>query len=336
MSSLTAVDLGAIAIKEAVKRSGVPPEIISDIYMGQVLQAGAGQTPAKQAAVKAGLSRTIEATTINKVCASGLKAVSIAAQNIQLGYSTAVVAGGMESMSQAPNYSKKAITASDRRKGPRVSDGLLDGLKSPFDDQQLMGWYADAIAKRYEISREDQDKYALSCHHRASKALESGIYKEEIVPVFPNPDIPETISSDSIKSNDQLIRLSQLAPAFSEDGTVTAGNSSFLSDGASAVVLVNDVLASKYSHGSDCNTVARIVAFADSSAAPADFALAPSAAIQIALERAQLSVQQISLWEINEAFAVVVKLVEQVLTPALAVLDMEIYIFPLTSCRILV
>jgi acetyl-CoA C-acetyltransferase len=308
--------LGAIAIKEALKRAGVPPKIISDVYMGHVLQAAAGQAPAKQAAVKAGLPLTVEATTINKVCASGLKAVSLAAQNIQLGYAMAQVAGGMESMSQVPSYSWKSTNTGTTvpgtlRKGPRVLDGLMDGLKSPFDDGQLMGCYADQIAQRHKISREDQDKYALESYTRASRAQKHGIYKNEVVPIPLNPRGTEKITSDSIQSQDKFTGLPQLSPIFSEGGTVTSGNACFLSDGASAVVLVNNTIARQYCMNSAA--IAKIVAFADVSAAPADFAMAPCKSIRIALERAQLSVEQISLWEINEAFAVVVRLVEKVL-----------------------
>ncbi|OQE06880.1 hypothetical protein PENVUL_c016G00406 [Penicillium vulpinum] len=351
LSSIKATNLGAVAIKEALSRSGVSADSISDVYMGQVLQAGAGQTPAKQAAIKAGLPLTIEATTINKVCASGLKAITMATQNIQLGHATAQVAGGMESMSQVPAYYRKpdpTSSTSSRIPGTQQqqqlpSDGLLDGLRCPFNGH-LMGYYADQIAQRFGISREDQDKYALESYHRAIRAHAAGIYKDEIIRVPLNPRKTQLVTEDFIQEADKFTpeALAQLSPAFSEKGTVTAGNASFLGDGASAVVLVNDDLARKYTRGDEGNgpkIMAEIMAYADVSATPAEFALAPAKAIRIALERANLSVHDISLWEINEAFAVVVTL-ELRLDPKLVNINGGAISFghPLGSsgCRILI
>jgi acetyl-CoA C-acetyltransferase len=276
--------------------------------MGQVLQAGAGQAPAKQAAMHAGLAPDIEATTINKVCASGLKAVTLAAQNIQLGYAVAQVAGGMESMSNVPGYSKKDDSPNSKEK--QAIDGLLlDGLTNASDGRH-MGACSEVVAQQMGISREEQDDYALSAYQRASQAQQNNLYREEIAPVPVDLGAAVVFDSDSLPHESLFGRLRSLKPAFAPDGTVTAGNACPLSDGASAVVLVNAQVAGQFCL--ENRVLAKIVAYADASAAPEEFALAPAKAIQLVLERAKMCAEQISLWEINEAFAIVVIATQQV------------------------
>ncbi|KAK5999188.1 putative acetyl-CoA acetyltransferase [Cladobotryum mycophilum] len=312
LSRFLAIELGAAAIHAAVTRSGIPPELPSHVYMGHALQAGTGQAPAKQAAICAGLPVTVEATSINKVCASGLKAVCLAAQEILIGHASAQIAGGMESMSNVPLYTRKKRMIADCNEstGDEQSDGLLDGLGNSYDGV-LMGGCADQLAARYHIEREDQDEWALAAYQRAATAFAKETFREEIAPVPHQGNGFKQVSADEVKDKAVFQELSRLSPAFSATGTVTAGTSSFLSDGASAVVLANATVARQYCR--DAKILAKIISFADASAPPADFAVAPSKAIQIALERAQLTVDQISLWEINEAFALVVMVNEEIL-----------------------
>ncbi|RDA90652.1 hypothetical protein CP533_6816 [Ophiocordyceps camponoti-saundersi (nom. inval.)] len=306
LSGMEAVELGAAAIKGAVERSRVPPEMASHVYMGQALQAGAGQSPSKQAAILAGLSDTIEATTINKVCASGLKAVTLAAQEILLGYGSVLVAGGMESMSRVPLYAKRG-SAVDKEE---ALDGVnKDGLQNPYDGLS-MGACADILADRFHLSRKSQDEYALTTFRRASQAVEMEMFEDEIVPVTCQSGKSAKVSSDDIRSGGIFQRLSTLSTPFSASGTVTAGSACTMADGASAVVLTNAQVARKYCR--DNRMLARIVSFADAAAKPIEFAISPAKAVKLALQRAQLSVDQISFWELNEAFAAVVQITQQV------------------------
>ncbi|KAJ5777291.1 acetyl-CoA-acetyltransferase [Penicillium odoratum] len=310
LSSCSVIELGGFAVEAAVKRSKVPVELIDHVYMGHALQAGTGQSPAKQVAIQAGLPATVEATTINKVCASGLKAVSLAAQEIMLGHSCCQVAGGMESMSNVPLYTRKGKRGSESTNGDQSFDGLKDGLESPFDGC-LMGKYADQLARRYHISREDMDEYSLLAYERAAKAHSNGTFNDEIIPVQAAGALSVQVSTDIMQNEKSFHILSTLPPAFSATGSITSGSSSFLADGASAVVLVNGDTARKYCE--DKSLLAEILSFADASLPPPDFAVAPSKAIKIALERARLTVDQVSLWEINEAFAVVVQVNQEIL-----------------------
>ncbi|KGO43263.1 Thiolase-like, subgroup [Penicillium expansum] len=302
LGSVPSTKLGSITIREALHRSKVPLDLFSGVYMGQVLQAGAGQAPAKQAAMQAGLAPDIEATTINKVCASGLKAITLAAQDIQLGYAVAQVAGGMESMSNVPMYSKKGDDCSHKEK-PVIDGLLLDGLINASDGRS-MGACADGVARQMGISREDQDQYALATYTRACRAQQSNTFQEEIVPVLVDGATAEIFDTDSLPHESLFSRLRSLKPVFSPGGTVTAGNACSLSDGGSAVVLVNGQVAKQFCQ--ENRVLAKIVAYADASVAPHEFALAPTKAIQLVLESAQMCAEQISLWEINEAFAIVV------------------------------
>ncbi|RCI13980.1 hypothetical protein L249_8309 [Ophiocordyceps polyrhachis-furcata BCC 54312] len=307
LSGVTAPELGAAAIKGAVERSRVPPQMASHVYMGQALQAGAGQSPSKQAAILAGLSETIEATTVNKTCAAGLKAVTLAAQEILLGYGSVLVAGGMESMSNVPLYAKRNCAVNEEE----LLNGVTkDGLENPYDGLS-MGACADILAARFRISRKSQDEYAVTAFQRASQAMEMELFDDEIIPVTCQSEKSARVSTDDIRGEAIFRCLSTLPAPFSASGTATVGNSCSTADGASAVVLTNARVACEYCR--DNKMLARIVAFADAAAKPIEFAIAPAKAVEVALERAQLKVDQISFWEINEAFASVVQITEQLL-----------------------
>jgi acetyl-CoA C-acetyltransferase len=280
--------------------------------MGQVLQGNSGQAPARQAAILAGLSSSVEAITINKVCASGLKAVVFAAQNIQLGLAEAQVAGGMESMTQVPYYLPRAsqLPAFGNMK---VEDGLIkDGLWDVYN-QFHMGVCAEKTASKYNVTREEQDDYAIQSYQRAQAAWKENKFADEIAPVTVKNKKGETvISKDEGFESLQIEKLKGLKPAFVRDGTgtVTAGNASTLNDGASALVLTNKELAQQYGSGS--RVLARIVASADAALDPVEFPVAPAKAVPIALERAGITKDQVAVWEFNEAFAAVIKANEKV------------------------
>ncbi len=274
--------------------------------MGNVLSAGLGQSPARQASMLAGLPPTVEAVTINKVCASGLKAVVFAAQNIQLGLAQAQIAGGMENMSRVPYYMARA-----NQHPPfgelKLDDGLVkDGLWDVYNHIH-MGVCADKTAKKYKISREVQDEYAIASFRRAQKAWGEGKFQDEIAPVTIKGKKGETtISKDEGFENLKAEKVPTLKPAFVKDGgTVTAANSSTFNDGASALVLGSKEIALEY--GKESRILARIVASADAAVDPIDFPVAPAKAVPIALERSGISKDQVSVWEFNEAFAAVIK-----------------------------
>ncbi|QKX64523.1 uncharacterized protein TRUGW13939_11698 [Talaromyces rugulosus] len=312
-ASLSAPQLGSVAIKSALEKSNVPLEKITDVYMGQVLQGNAGQAPARQAAILAGLANTVEATTINKVCASGLKAVVLAAQNIQLGLAEAQVAGGMESMTQVPYYLPRSsqLPAFGNLK---LEDGLVkDGLWDVYN-QFHMGVCAEKTASKHSISREEQDEYAIQSYQRAQQAWKENKFAEEIAPVTVKSKKSETvISKDEGFESLNIDKLRALKPAFVRDGTgtVTAGNASTLNDGASALVLASREIAQQYGAGN--RALARIVASADAAIDPVDFPVAPAKAVPIALERAGITKDQVAVWEFNEAFAAVIKANEKIL-----------------------
>ena len=275
--------------------------------MGHVLQAGVGQAPARQAAIAAGLGTSVEATTINKVCASGLKAVSIAAMKIQLGLAEAQVAGGMENMSRVPYYLPRA-SQQPAFGEQKLHDGLIaDGLWDVYN-QTHMGNCAENTAKKYEISREEQDEFAILSYKRAQEAWKNGLFAEEIVTVTVKGKKGDVeVKEDEQYNKLRLDKVSTLKPAFdrSGKGTVTAANSSPLSDGASALVLANREVAKKYGKGK--TVLARIVATADAAVDPIDFPIAPSKVVPIVLERAGITKEQVKVWEFNEAFAAVIK-----------------------------
>ena len=302
---MPAPELGATAIRSAVSKSSIPAEKITDVYMGNVLQAGVGQSPARQATILAGLSPTVDAITINKVCASGLKAVVFAAQNIQLSIAEAQVAGGMESMSRVPYYMPRASQHPPFGE-IKMEDGLIkDGLWDVYN-QIHMGKCAEETAKKYEIGREEQDKYAITSFHRAQKAWADGKFNDEITPVTIKGKKGETVvKEDDGYKNLREDKVPTLKPAFvKEGGTVTAANSSTMNDGASALVLGSKEIAIKYGTGS--RVLARMVSSADAAVDPVDFPIAPAKAVPIALERAGISKDDVALWEFNEAFAAVI------------------------------
>jgi len=298
LSSLPVTELGAHVVRETVYRAGLEPGNIDEVILGNVLSAGVGQAPARQAALRAGLPPTVAALTVNKVCGSGLKAVMLAAQGVRCGDVELVVAGGMESMSQAGFVMPRDAHALGDR---RLLDSLThDGLTCSFS-QQSMGEIAEGLAKQTGISRQEQDSFALESHRRAVAAAESGAFPAEIVPISMRRSSEEFVSRDEgPRSDTSLERLSKLAPSFNSGGTVTAGNSSKISDGAAAVV----VGSSKLAKSSGKRPLARIVASAGSGGEPQDVFTAPVEAIRRVVAKANRSLDEIDLFEINEAFAV--------------------------------
>jgi acetyl-CoA C-acetyltransferase len=275
--------------------------------MGMVLQAGVGQAPARQATIFAGLPNSIESTTINKVCASGMKAVTMAAQNIQLGQAEAQIAGGMENMTRVPYYMSRA-SLQPAFGDQKLNDGLIiDGLWDVYN-QIHMGNCAEKSAKDYKVTREEQDEFAILSYKRAQEAWANGLFKEEIVPVTVKGKKGDvTVTEDEQYNKLKLDKVATLKPVFdrSGSGTVTAANSSPLSDGASALVLGSKDVAKEF--GKDSRILARIVSYADAAVDPIDFPIAPSKVVPIVLERAGLKKEDIAIWEFNEAFAAVIK-----------------------------
>ncbi len=302
LSSVPATQLGATAIKAAVERAGIKPESVNEVYMGNVLQANVGQAPVTQASIFAGLPNTTPGTTVNKVCASGMKAIMLGAQSIMLGENDVVVAGGMENMSAVPYYLDKA------RNGYRLGhaqmiDGLVkDGLWDVYKDYH-MGNAAELCATECKISREDQDAYAIESYKRAQDAGAKGLFKDEIAPVtipVKGKD-PIVISEDEEYKKVDFAKLPGLRPVFVKDGTVTAANASTLNDGAAAVVLMSKEKAEALG----IKPIAKIRSFADAQQAPEWFTTAPSKALPRAAEKAGISLNDIDFFEINEAFSVV-------------------------------
>ena len=302
LKSFKATELGAIVVREAVQRAGVKPEDVDEVIMGCVIQAGLGQNPARQAALHGGLPDKVSAVTVNKVCGSGLKAVMMAAQGVQLGDTEIVVAGGMESMSNAPYLIPKAREGYRLGHGKILDSVIQDGLWCAFDDQH-MGCTGELVAERFDVSRAEQDEYALNSHRKASDAIKSGKFKDEIVPV----EIPQKKGASVIFDTDEPVRedtslesLAKLKPAFKESGTVTAGNSPGVNDGASAVVVTSADRAKTLG----IEPMARIVAQATSGVEPKLVMMAPVAAIQRLLKKTGWSMNDVDLIELNEAFAV--------------------------------
>ncbi|KAJ1852893.1 Acetyl-CoA acetyltransferase A, mitochondrial [Coemansia sp. RSA 1822] len=306
LAKLTAPELGAVAIRSAVDRAGIDPSHVKEVYMGNVLQAGEGQAPTTQALIKAGLSESTPATTINKVCASGMKAVMLAAQNIQLGIQPTMVAGGMESMSNVPYYVQRGTQYGHSE----LTDGIIkDGLWDVYNKIH-MGNCAENTARKHSISREMQDSHAIASYKRAAAAWEANVFANEIVPVTISTRKGDTIVSiDEEFSNVKFDKIPSLRPVFDKNGTVTAANASSLNDGASALLLMSADKATELS----VKPLARIVSYADAATLPIDFPIAPSLAVPIALERAGLAIKDIALWEFNEAFSVVARVNEKIL-----------------------
>ncbi|EEY18245.1 acetyl-CoA acetyltransferase [Verticillium alfalfae VaMs.102] len=312
-TTVPAPKLGAVAIKSALEKSKVPVSKITDVYMGNVLQGSVGQSPARQAAIFAGLPSSVEAITINKVCASGLKAVVMAAQNIQLGLSEAQIAGGMENMTRVPYYVPRSSNLPSFGH-VKMEDGLIkDGLTDAYDDIH-MGICAESTAKKYEVTREMQDQYTVQSYERAQAAWKANAFDDEIAPVTVSSRKGDTVIKVDEGFNDaKLEKLPTLKPAFVRDGTgtVTAANSSTLNDGASALVLGSKEIAREYGSGS--RVLAKICGSADAAVDPIDFPIAPASAVPIALKRAGITKDQVAIWEFNEAFAAVIKANEKIL-----------------------
>ncbi len=302
LAAVSAPRLGAIAIRAALERSGVAPGDVSEVVMGNVLQAGVGQAPARQASIFAGLPETTPAWTLNKVCGSGLKAVISAAQAIALGDAEVVVAGGMESMSNAPYYDRSARTGV-RMGNFELIDGLIhDGLWDVYG-QTHMGLCAEACAVSQKIDRAEQDAYALESTTRAIAAAKAGAFKAEIVPVEIEGKKGEKtiVSEDDGPKGARPEKIPTLKPVFKKDGTVTAANSSSINDGAAALVLMSAERAAREGR----TVLARLTGWGGAARAPLEFTIAPNDAIRATLARAKLTVKDVDLWEINEAFAVV-------------------------------
>jgi len=302
LSSFSATQLGAIVIKEAVKRAGIKPEQVQEVYMGNVLSANAGQAPVTQASIFAGLPNTTPGTTVNKVCASGMKAIMIGAQSIMLGDNDIVVAGGMESMSNVPYYLDKARNGYRLGNG-QIIDGLVkDGLWDVYNNYH-MGNATELCATECKISRESQDEYAIESYKRSARAYEKGLFKDEIigVEVAQRGKDPIVVSEDEEYKKVDFAKIPSLKPAFQKDGTVTAANASKLNDGASCVVLMSKEKAEELG----IKPLAKIISFADAQQAPEWFTTAPSKALPKAVAKAGMKLSDVDYFEINEAFSAV-------------------------------
>ncbi|WP_221390920.1 acetyl-CoA C-acyltransferase [Dyadobacter sp. NIV53] len=303
LSSVHACRLGAAAIQGAIEKSGINPDAVQEVFMGNVMSANLGQAPARQAAVYAGLPQNVICTTVNKVCASGMKAVVFGAQSIQLGDAEVVIAGGMENMSQIPFYLPKARYGYGYGNG-EIIDGLQkDGLTDVYD-QIGMGVCGDRTAGKYNITREDQDAFAIQSYQRSAQSTEKGFFKNEIIEVE-IPSLkggePTCISEDEEYKRVKFDKIPALKPAFSKDGTITAANASTINDGAAALILSG----SKTLKEAGVKPLARIVAYADAEQEPAWFTTTPILATKKVLKKAGLSISDIDYFEVNEAFAVV-------------------------------
>jgi acetyl-CoA C-acetyltransferase len=300
LSDLSAPKLGAIALAEAIKRANVRPEQVDEVILGNVVQAGVGQAPARQAALLAGLPNTIAAYAVNKVCGSGLKAVMLGAQAIKAGDAEIVAAGGMESMSRTPHLVEGVRAGIKYGDGKLVDSLIRDGLWCAFENC-AMGDSAEYIATKCSITRADQDRFSAQSHKRAAAAWASGAFAAEVVSVTvgSGPKAKTINRDEGIRAESTPEGLAKLRPAFKPDGTVTAGNASQLSDGGAAVVLAS----ARATERLGVKPMARVVAYATSGVAPKDIFIAPVTAVQKVLEKARLSLSDIGLFELNEAFA---------------------------------
>jgi len=302
LSGVKATDLGATAVKAAVERAGLAADKVEQIFMGCVLPAGLGQAPARQAAIGAGLGKHVEATTVNKMCGSGMQAAIMAHDALLAGTADIIVAGGMESMTGAPYVMNK------HRGGARIGHDVIvdtmymDGLEDAYTPGKLMGAFAEDTAGQYQFTREQQDEYAIESLRRANAAIESGAFDVEITPVeVTSRKGTETVTTDEQPGKARPEKIPTLRPAFSKDGTITAANASSISDGAAALVMTRESVA----RAMNLPIVARVVAHAAHAHEPGLFTTAPVPAMQKALKKAGWSVEDVDLWEVNEAFAVV-------------------------------
>lgn len=302
LAQFKAIELGAIVIKEAVKRAGIDPAAVGEVFMGNVLQANTGQAPARQAALKAGLPYSVPCTAVNKVCASGMKAIMLGAQAIALGDQDIVVCGGMESMSNAPFMVENARFGIKYGNQTFIDTIVRDGLQDPYNGE-MMGVCGDICATKYEFTREDQDAYAIESYKRAAAATENGWFKNEIVAV----EIPQRNGSSLVIDKDEDFskvsydKIPSLKPAFGKEGTVTAANASNLNDGAAALVL----MSKEKMEALGLKPLAKVMGYADAAQEPVEFTTTPALAIPKALAKAGLNVENVDLFEINEAFSVV-------------------------------
>ncbi|MAX05509.1 MAG: acetyl-CoA C-acyltransferase [Flavobacteriales bacterium] len=302
LSSVSATQLGAIAIKGALGKIGIDKKTVDEVFMGNVLQANSGQAPARQAAIFAGIPDNVPCTTINKVCASGMKSIMIAAQTIVCGDNDVVVAGGMESMSNVPHYFSKGRTG-QKLGDMKMFDGMVkDGLTDVYDKVH-MGICAETCAKSMEISREEQDAFAIESYNRSAKSWNEGRFEDEVIPV----EVPQRkgdsliISEDEEYKNVKLERIPTLRPVFDKEGTITAANASTLNDGASALILMSSDKAKEL----NITPIARIKSYADAAQEPKWFTTAPAKALPIAITKAGYTKDDIDYYELNEAFSVV-------------------------------
>lgn len=301
LSTVPAPQLGAVAIRGALDKIQLNPELIDEVFMGQVIQSGSGQAPARQAAIYAGIPNSVPCTTVNKVCASGMKAVMLAAQSIALGDNDIVVAGGMENMSLIPHYLH--IRTGTKFGSTELIDGMQkDGLVDAYD-QNAMGVCADACAAKYQFSREEQDAFAIQSYKRASDAWHTGKFNNEIVPVEvpQRKGAPIIVTQDEEFTNVTLNKIPTLRPVFSKDGTVTAANASTINDGAGAMILMSKEKAEALG----LKILATITGYADAAQEPEWFTTAPAKALPKALKKAGISINDVDFFEFNEAFSVV-------------------------------
>ncbi|WP_432200375.1 thiolase family protein [Erythrobacter sp. W53] len=302
LSDVSATDLGATAVRAAVERSGVSGDKFDRAYMGCVLPAGLGQAPARQAMVKAGLPKSVQATTVNKVCGSGMQTVIMGAEALASGTIDYVVAGGMESMTNAPYLLKKHRSGARLGHDTTYDHMFLDGLEDAYEEGRAMGTFAQDTANDYQMTREEMDDYSIESLRRANAAIESGAFADEVVPVtFATRKGDVTVDTDEAPGKGRPDKIPQLRAAFAKDGTITAATSSSISDGAAAVVLTRESVAKE--NGQE--PVAKIVAMAAHAREPKDFTIAPVGAIEKVLKNAGWSVDDVELWEVNEAFACV-------------------------------
>jgi len=302
LADVAATDLGAIAVKAAVERAGVEGSDIDRAYIGCVLPAGLGQAPARQAAIKAGLPQSVQATTVNKVCGSGMQTVIMGAEALASGTIDMVIAGGMESMTNAPYLLKKHRSGARLGHDTAYDHMFLDGLEDAYEPGRAMGTFAQDTANAYQMTREEMDAYAIESLARANRAIASGAFADEVVPVTVATRAGDVVvEHDEAPAKGRPDKIPQLKPAFAKDGTITAATSSSISDGAAALVLTRASVA----EAKGLAPVARVVATAAHAQAPAQFTTAPIPAIQKVLARAGWSVDDVDLFEVNEAFACV-------------------------------
>ncbi|MDG1046560.1 MAG: thiolase family protein [Bacteroidia bacterium] len=302
LSSVSAPKLGATAIKGAISKSGIKSSDIDEVYFGNVLQAGVGQAPARQAAILAGLPESTPCTTVNKVCASGMKSIALGASSIMLGHNEIVVAGGMENMSQVPHYIPNSRMG--HKYGDfKAIDGLAyDGLRDVYN-QYMMGTAADLTAKKYDITREEQDNFAINSYKQTAKSWDSGKFNDEVVPVSipQRKGHPVMMTEDEEYRNVNFDKIPNLRPVFDKEGTVTAANASTINDGAACIILASEEKIKELG----LIPMAEVLSFSDAAHQPELFTTAPSVALPIALERAGCSIDEVDAFELNEAFSVV-------------------------------